>query len=176
MNLEGNNIILRAVELKDADLLLELINDSEIEYMIGGWSFPISSKNQIDWINSLENKTNTLRGIIEVKQTGVAIGTVILTDIDYKNGNAEIHIKLKSSEFGKKGYGTEAINTVVNYAFDELRLHLIHARVNNYNIASKNLFEKCGFVEEGILKDRFYKKGEYVDVVSYSIVKENSDD
>ncbi len=63
---------------------------------------------------------------------------------------------------------------MVNYAFDELRLHCIYARVNDYNLPSRKMFEKCGFKKEGILRGRFYKQGKYVDVFSYSVLKEDT--
>ena len=170
MNIIGEKIILRALEAKDNEMLLSMINNSEIEYMLGGWSFPVSSQNQTDWFNSLKYNTNELRCVVEILEDEKAIGVVLLTDIDYKNGNAEIHIKLVNEECRRKGYGSEAVRCIVQYAFRELRLHTIYARVNEHNIVSKKLFEKCGFTMEGLLKDRLYKKGKYISILSYSIV------
>lgn len=170
MNIFGEKIVIRAIETKDSDMLLSIINDPETEYMLGGWSFPVSSQNQTEWINSLKYNTKTLRGVIELKDTEEAIGVVMLTDIDYKNGNAEIHIKLVNGDFKGQGYGTDAIKTIVKYAFEELRLHVITSKVNSYNEASKRLFNKCGFSEEGILRGRLFKRGNYIDIISYSVI------
>ena len=171
MNLIGDKIILRAIEIKDNDLLLAMINDPDMEYRLGGWSFPVSAQNQADWASSLKHNTNILRCVIETRDTREAIGAAMLTEIDYKNGNAEIHIKLANMHRGK-GYGTDTIQTIVRYAFEELRLHLIYARINAHNEPSKKLFEKCGFKFEGTLRNRFYKRGKYIDVLSYSILKD----
>lgn len=171
MNIVGDKIIIRAIDSKDCEMLLEIINNPEIEYMLGGWSFPISFRNQLDWINSLKYNTHSFRGVIQLKDGDEAIGVVMLTDIDYKNGNAEIHIKLGDKQYKGKGYGTDAIQTLVSYAFNELRLGVISAKVNYYNEVSKKLFVKCGFKQEGILRNRIYKHGEYIDVISYSIVR-----
>lgn len=167
MNINGQNVILRAIEPKDNEMLLKMINDEETEYMLGGWSFPVSQKKQEDWVNSLNNETNTLRCAIDIKDS--AVGVVMLTDIDYKNGSAEVHIKLSTDRRGK-GYGTDALKAIVGYAFTELRLKCVFARVSQHNVASQSLFKKCGFSEEGILKCRVFKKGKYIDVISFSII------
>ena len=50
MIIKGKKTILRAIEQKDFQLLLDLINDPETEYMLGGWSFPVSQQMQMDWV------------------------------------------------------------------------------------------------------------------------------
>ena len=61
MNLMGEKVVLRALEAKDGNLLLDMINDPTIEYMLGGWSFPVSPEAQQIWIDNLLNEKNTLR-------------------------------------------------------------------------------------------------------------------
>lgn len=171
MNIIGEKIYLRAVEITDKEVLLNIINDSETEHSLGGWSFPISSLNQEDWIKAQKPDTQNLRCMINDKIDYETMGTVILSDIDYKNGNAEIHIKLLKNGRGK-GYGADTISTLVNYAFNELRLNCIFAHVNSYNIPSRKLFEKCGFIMEGNLRGRIFKQGEYHDVIILSVINE----
>ena len=170
MNIVGDRIYLRAPELSDKELLLGIINDSETEHLLGGSSFPVSSLDQEEWIKTLKKDKNILRCIIVEKNEMFPIGTVILSDIDYKNGNAEIHIKL-SKKFRSKGYGLDTIKLIVSYGFDELRLNCIYTHINCYNLPSQKLFEKCGFVKEGVLRKRIFKKGQYHDVLCYSIIR-----
>ena len=70
-----------------------------------------------------------------------------------------------------KGFGTDALKTLVEYAFAELRLNCIYAEVLSYNNISQRLFEKCGFHRDGVLRARAYKDNGYNDVISYSILK-----
>lgn len=170
MNIVGEKILLRAIEFKDTDMLLEIINDPQTEHSLGGWSFPVSELTQKKWIENLNSNKETLRCVIEERYEGKAIGTVILSKIDYKNAHAEIHIKLTSKAQGK-GFGTDTINTMVKYAFEELRLNCVYAQINSFNQPSKKLFEKCNFIEEGVLKKRIYKKGTFSDVHILSIIK-----
>lgn len=165
----GNNTYLRALELTDNDLLRELINDPETEKMIGGSSLPVSTSQQELWIKNQIGRKDVIRYIIADKQTDKAVGTIILTDIDYKNGVAQIHIKIAKNA-RHSGYGTDALTSLIKYAFSELRLNCLYATVVSYNAASAKMFEKCGFEREGVLKQRIFKNGTYHDVYSYSIL------
>lgn len=173
MNIQGNSVVLRAITMKDANLLMELINDAETEKMLGGSSYPVSLEEQEKWIGAQSGRTDVLRCIVALADNGEGIGTVILSDIDPKNGVAQVHIKLDKNLGRGKGYGTDALNTIVSYAFNEMRLNCVYADVLEYNTVSQKLFEKCGFHRDGVLRSRVFKGGSYINVVSYSRLKED---
>jgi len=175
MNIRYENILLRAVEMTDLTILHQMINDESIEQMLGGWSFPISFEKQKNWFESLKNETNVLRCMIDVDDWGVA-GTVILSDIDWKNRNAQIHIKIVNDEkFRQKGFGQKAVSAMVQYAFRELNLHCIYAVILEKNLPSQNMFKKCGFIPEGRQRHRIFKSGIYQDLLIMSILQGNND-
>ena len=64
-----------------------------------------------------------------------------------------------------KGYGTEALNCVCNYVFEDLNLHRVCADYYSNNEGSRRMFEKAGFKIEGIFKEHFLLDGKYVDSV-----------
>ena len=172
MNIIGDKIVLRAIEEKDREMFLNLINDPDTEEMIGGLSFPVSSIEQEQWIKAqVGNKTVLRCVVVEKEELAEGLGTVILSDLDYKNGVAQVHIKMVKGEGRGRGYGTDALKAISKYAFEELRLNCIYANVLSYNFVSQKLFEKCGFKKDGILRSRVYKKGKYVNMISYSILK-----
>lgn len=173
MNIQGMNVVLRAISMKDVNLLMELINDGETEKMLGGSSFPVSPEGQEKWIAAQTGRTDVLRCIVALKENEEGIGTVILSDIDMKNGVAQVHIKMDKQRGRGKGYGSDALNAIANYAFDEMRLNCIYADVLEYNTVSQKLFEKCGFHRDGVLRSRVYKGSRYINVVSYSRLKED---
>lgn len=176
MNIIGNKVFLRALESRDNAMLLELVNDPDTERMLGGFAFPVSFENQEKWLSSQENSRNILRCAVVPCDNGVdAVGTVILSDIDYRNGTAQVHIKMSREHGRGKGYGTDAIRAIVGYAFKELRLNCIYADVLEYNEPSRRLFKKCGFKQDGVLRHRVYKNGEYRNIVSFSMLKNEYD-
>lgn len=167
MNLFGEKILLRAVEMEDAELLRTMINDGDTEYLLGGWSFPVSQTAQRQWMERTAARDDQFRAMIEAD--GKTVGMVMLTDLDYKNGTAQIHIKL-CPDYRGQGYGTDAVRTVTDFAFRELRLHCLYAQISQHNTASQKLFEKCGYQQEGVLRDRLFKRGAYVSVLVFSAV------
>lgn len=172
MNIYGEKTVLRAIEPADKGLLLELINDPNTEKMLGGSSFPVSEAGQAKWIADQIGRNDVLRCIVADRNTpDQGIGTVILSDIDQKNGVAQVHVKLAATG-QRKGYGTDALKTLVDYAFKQMRLNCVYAHVLSYNEPSQKLFRKCGFQKEGILRARAYKDGNYVDTISYSILND----
>lgn len=170
MIIKYRDIVLRAIEEEDLGLLKEMINDPEIENMTGGVSLPVSWKDQREWYDHLDKKD--IRLMIDTEQHG-AIGAVILSDIDYRNASAQIHIKIATStQLRGKGYGTKAINALIRYAFCQLNLNSIYSCILEYNIASQKAFAKCGFIQDGVLRNRVYKNGRYHNLTVWSILKD----
>lgn len=168
--IEGN-ITLRAIEKKDNELLKRMINDPEIEEKVGGWSFPSSNEKQEQWYLSIitNNSPTIVRFAVEVDKE--CVGMAALHEIDYKNSNAGIDIKLISGVRGK-GIGYRVIKLLEKYAFEELNLHTLISEVIEDNVASRRTFEKAGFSLDGIMRNHIYKGGKYHGQCSYSILKD----
>lgn len=158
---------LRAIEESDAAVLMDLINDPEIEQNVLGYSFPVSLAQQKKWIADAANE-KTIRYIIEAK--GEAVGTAIVSSLDYKNGTGNLNIKLLKTARGK-GYASHTVSLLLNYCFEELNINCVIANVLEYNDSSKHLWEKFGFSLDGVLRERVYKKGKYHNVLSYSLLQ-----
>ena len=171
MHIIGEKVLLRAIEESDSELLLEMINDPEVERAVGGWSFPSSSYSHNEWFKRQATSTNALRCIIESLLDGRAVGVMSLLNIDYKNGTASSNVKL-SKNSQSKGYGIDANRAMFKYAFNELRLNCIYADVLENNIACLKVCEKLGFKTEGILRQRVFKQGKYLNVISLSLLRD----
>lgn len=171
MFLADELITLRGIEKEDADLLYDMINDPEMENNVVGWSLPVSKDQQLMWINNLQTDKN-IRYAIDAGN-GI-IGTAIISSIDFKNRTANLNIKISKKHRGN-GYASHAIKLMIDYCFDELNLHCITANVIYDNKTSRNLWEKIGFVRDGVLRERVYKKGEYKDLIAYSLLREDYD-
>jgi RimJ/RimL family protein N-acetyltransferase len=169
MNIYGKDVVLRAIELEDSELIKGMFNDPEIENRVGGWAFPLSLFAQEKWLESHYNDESAARFVIETKEDG-AIGILTFTNIDWKNKRADVGIKISSDENRFRGYGTDALMAIMRFAFDELGLHRLEASRLAVNQVSAHLFDKCGFVNEGVKREYIYKGGEYRDLVEASIL------
>lgn len=166
------DITLRAIEKEDLELLKEMMNDPETENMTGGYSFPVSTFQQNKWFENLPNNNSELRLIVDSEKDG-SIGAVMLTDIDWKNRKAALHLKLRNNkDIRGKGYGTKAMKAIIRYAFEQLNLHCLTTNNMEYNVAIEKLKENCGFVKEGVLRERVFKNGEYFNTHIWSILKD----
>lgn len=169
MNIYGKKVILRAMEKNDCEMIREIFNDPEIENLVVGWAFPISSYAQEQWfINHYADQMN-FRFVIETPEDG-AVGIATLTEIDWKNRRAMHGIKLSNKKFHSKGIGTDAVMAIMRYAFDELGLNRLDGSWFDDNAASKGMYTKCGWVVEGIKREYIFKRGEYRDLVIVGIL------
>ena len=107
---------------------------------------------------------------IEEKETGRIIGTIGYMWHQRENSSVEVGYSL-ARRCWNRGYMTEALDAVLRYSFETLRLHRVEAQHETDNPASGRVMEKCGMKKEGILRERLYNKGRYVDVALYSILK-----
>lgn len=172
MIIYGDKVVLRPIEGEDAELLRKMINSPDIESSVVGFSFPVSKLQQETWMKNLGNRNDVFRAMIDVN--GIAIGEAMLTDIDYKNGTAEIHIKIADKKNRGCGYGKDTITTLTDYAFDELRLHCVYCHIREDNKASQSLFVSCGYLFEGNMRSRMFKSGKYYDLKAYSKINEDA--
>ena len=179
MNIYGRKVILRAMEPTDCEMVRDMFNDPEIENLVVGWSFPLSKYAQERWYEK-HFADHNFRFIIETEEDG-AVGVATLLDIDWKNRNAEHGIKLAKKAIRGKGIGKDAVMAIMRYAFDELGLERLNGSWFADNVASKTMYMKCGWKEEGIRRKFVYKQGEYRDLVItgvlaedyYALIKEN---
>lgn len=180
MIIKGNKVRLRAMELSDSDLVRNMFNDPELENLVVGWAFPISDFSQKKWLENNYKDTNNFRFIIESDEDGV-IGVATLTNIDWKNRSATHGIKLAKVGKRSKGLGTDSNMAILKYAFDELGLNRLDASWLTENVISRQMFMKCGWVEEGIKRNCIYKAGKFHDLIVggiladeyYELIKKN---
>lgn len=173
MNIKGKLVNLRAIELKDTDLINQWANSPEIWEMLGGWHFPYSTMNTEEWIKSIDNNNQKNQIFaIDTEEHGL-IGTANLLNIDWKNRNAFHGIMLGNKETRGKGYAQDAVLTLMEYAFNELGLNRLDGDMISYNKISISFYEKkCGWIVEGIKKDWFFRKGKFYDKIIVGITEE----
>lgn len=70
-----------------------------------------------------------------------------------------------------KGLGSYAIKEILTHAFNNLNLHRVELSLLSTNSVIY-LYEKMGFLKEGVKKQAVYKNGKYIDVIEMAILKE----
>lgn len=168
----GKKIYLRAMEREDMDLYWDMINDPNISNQIVGWSFPISKYEQERWYEKAVADKKNIKLTIVDKETKKPVGMVTLSSIDWQNRSARHGMKLHTSCPKRRGIGTDAVMTLMKFAFEEVNLHRLDGSWIDYNEPSIRLYRKCGWKDEGIKKEAIYRNGSYHDLHFAGITKE----
>lgn len=104
------------------------------------------------------------------RSDGVYLGEVVLMDLDEGNRSMNFRIALGGHPFGQ-GYGTEATRLIVAFGLDVVGLHRIGLEVYDFNPRARRVYEKCGFVREGVLRDALLWNGEWHDAFQMSVLE-----
>jgi ribosomal-protein-alanine N-acetyltransferase len=169
--LEGKNVNLRVAEREDVDYLVECNN--EINW---GEYAPISEQEtksqQMKYFDNPSNLTilTESKWFIVQKKDGTKIG-LMNHRFPLPHRWIEISYGLIPNEQGK-GYGTEAVQLMVDYLFLSKDLARIQAIVDVRNKASQRVLEKAGFQREGTMRKCVFNRGELIDYYLYSILRE----
>lgn len=176
MNITGKSIVLRAVERTDLVLLHEWANDPDIQYNLGRWHFPLSLAALERWFETFRHDGVDQRFMIDTKDNG-AIGMTNLVDINWKDRNAFTGLMIGAASLRRRGYGADAVQTVMRYAFEELGLERLDTTIIAHNEASLGLYiGKCGWAEEGRKSRAFFRRNTFHDNVILGITRERYSD
>lgn len=167
-----NTVSLRPIEREDLGFLRDLANDTEVRRNVVGWGWPLSLADQERWFNSGIDTPTTRRFIVETAD-GQPIGMTGLWEIDWRNRSAMVAIKLGGRPgIRGKGLGVAAIEAVMMFAFRDVGLRRLHASFLATNEASRALFvRKCGWIEEGIMREHVWREGEFQDLVHVGLLE-----
>ena len=173
MNIKGKIVTLKAIEQEDLLLLNKWGNDPEIQYWLGGWHFPTNMDDIKKWQSNLSIMSLNQRFSIHTVELGL-IGTANLVEIDWKNKNAFHGMLLGDKDIRGKGYAVDTVMAVMKYAFEELGLQRLNGSMIEYNIASLKMYlGKCGWKEEGIQRNFYFRKNKFWDKIIVGITRED---
>lgn len=179
MKLVGEKIYIRLSEISDAEAYVKLhTNNREFFQSYAPKRnedyFTVETQKKIieDNIEQSENDTKYSFGIF-LKETDELIGNIALTEV-LRGPLQSCYVGYYLDErCNGKGYMTEAVKLVVDYAFKELVLHRIEAGVMPHNLRSMKVLEKAGFHKEGIAKKNVMINGVWQDHQVLAIVAED---
>jgi len=153
---------------------IKSFNDPEITQYLSMFR-PFTRMMEEDWIENLKNRDDTIVFAVLIHEDNNVeklIGNCGLHAIDWKNRVAEVGITLGEKEYQSKGYGTEAMELLLDYGFKTLNLNRIKLRVYEFNSRAINSYKKIGFVEEGRMRQAIFINGEYHNIIFMSILQE----
>jgi ribosomal-protein-alanine N-acetyltransferase len=160
-------VTLRTIEEEDLNFMQKAINDRGVRQAIGRPK-PVNGVQEQEFFEEVICGEDSVSLLVTVEETRV--GTVSISDIDVQTNSGEIGYWI-APDHQTQGYGSGAVALLVDYAFRELGLHRVEARVFEFNEASQRLLESVGFTAEGAKRDGFFAHGEYQDVHWYGVLE-----
>jgi diamine N-acetyltransferase len=170
--IKGEKVYLRAPELEDARILSAWLNDRESTKYLDV-IYPVSKRFADDVV--LINENDGKRIFMIDNMNNKPIGIITVTNIKWEYRNCEIGVVIFDKSERNKGVGKDAVNTALNFIFNEMNMHLVYVNVIEENEVALRLFKSLGFEEEGVLRDRYFKGGKYRNVVVISKTNHNKD-
>jgi RimJ/RimL family protein N-acetyltransferase len=150
--------------------------DSEYSRLLSAFpAGPNSVKSFKDWIEKEfeKERLDSYMFMIRTLQENLLIGEIDLEVIEGYHSDAFVGISIGERRYWDKGYGTDAMNIMLNYAFNELNLHRVSLNVFEYNPRAIHLYEKIGFTVEGRAREFLNRDGRRWDMIFMGILRES---
>ena len=170
--LEGRLVRLRALEPDDLEPNYRWVNDVEVTRYLDT-RYPISRGEEERWLANrpANDLAHGVHLAIETKD-GVYIGNLALHGPHPEHRSAVLGIVIGEKHYWSNGYGTDAIVTLLRFAFGEMNLHRVMLHVKEFNERGIACYKKCGFQIEGTLRQNYYGEGHYWDVVVMGVLRD----
>jgi ribosomal-protein-alanine N-acetyltransferase len=174
--LTTERILLRRITIDDTPGIFFLRSNETVLLFIG--KEPAASLKEAEEFiqrinNSIDANESIMWGITLRSNPAEVIGTICYWRLQPGNYRAEIGYALHP-EHWRKGIMKEAIQKVLAYGFETMKLHSIEARISVENIASASILEATGFVKEAHLKEEFFFRGNFQDTIIYSQIEKQT--
>lgn len=177
MKIETNKLILRPLKISDAKDILENVNNMNVSKWLLLVPYPYNLKDAKNWIKMTQiewkkKKIESYGFAIELKKEKKIIGAL---GLKVKRGYKASVGYWIGEKYWRKGYGSEALNSIIKFAFDKLKLKRLEAGVFSGNPSSGKLLEKYGFKKEGYARKSELCKadGKVKDEILYGLLKDD---
>ncbi|NLA96303.1 MAG: GNAT family N-acetyltransferase [Clostridiaceae bacterium] len=168
--LKGNRLLLAPLAPRDIEAVAPFFADTEVlYYYLPDLLLPRTPAQLQAMLDEWNDGTRNF--VLACRYEKETIGLVTLSDLDTVMGNGETGIMLAGRAWQGRGFATEAMQLMLGYAFCELGLHRVYARVAAENTPSLNLFRRLGFQEEGRLREAMRRGGRFVDLILFGLLE-----
>lgn len=165
----GPRIALRAITLDDMPHLLAWFNDRLVLEHLAR-QMPMNPVAERDWIERISRDEDHLVLLICLRDAGRPIGTIGLRNIRNHNRRADLGIAIGERACWAMGYGSEATELMLDFAFNTLDLHRVELSVYASNARAIRCYQRLGFIHEGTLREARFANGQREDILLYGLL------
>lgn len=168
----GASIRLTALTPSDVPAMAFWYQDPEFLQLFDSRpAYPKAEADLEQWLEESRKDKGTLVFALRPLHGDGLIGFLELDGVDWQHGVCGMGLAIGDRSNWGQGYGYEATELALKYAFHELNLHRVQVTVFDYNERSIALIEKVGFCREGVYRERLQRDGKRHDMILYGLLR-----
>lgn len=160
-------IISRRFSFEDIDTRVEWINNPSIHSTMY-FDLPATIENTRKWFERIKSN-DTRVDFTFVSETGGLLAMGGFTGISEEHKHGEFYVMVNPAMHGQ-GIGKRVSEWMYNYGFSVKNLNKIYLYTNDDNVSAYNIYEKAGFVLEGIMREHKWKEGKFINRRFYGLL------
>lgn len=170
----GTKTKLREYKKDDVEIVKKYINQPEVKSLLhAGIPYLYTLEDEMKWYEEISALKDTYSFAIETIEDEKYIGGCGINNVDWKNSVAEIGIFIGNKDYWGKGYGTDAMQVLIKFIFNEMNINKIKLQVFSFNERAIKCYKKCGFMVEGVLRQEIFRNGRYHDDIVMGLLRDD---
>ncbi len=158
-------VMLREFIKDDIDYKIKWVNDPQNNRYLH-YDLPLKKDKTLAWYRRIIRDNR--REDYTILHKNCPVGLVGLLNIDDNNKKAELYVMIGEHNVKGKGIATCAIQKILKIAFKK-QLRKLYLFTEVENVPAQSLFEKIGFIKEGLLRNDLFHDNRYIDRYIYGI-------
>lgn len=167
--INSDKLYYRIMDLNDTEKVVKLRNANHVRdnYI---YQKPITVEEHINYYHTQIETGHIIQYVMIIPDTNKIVGCVFLKNIDFDIKSAEYGVFIGDSEELGKGYGADALNQMINIAFNVLKLNTLTLQVLSYNRIALKTYINAGFVEKNRIVDENKESGIIREVIIMEMI------
>jgi len=167
----GKLVELSPLTNADSEVMLRWINDRDLVLLSSAFR-PVDEAGHRAWFESIRRRPDVVIFGIRAVEDGQLIGSCQLLGVSSTHRKAELQIRIGEAAARGRGYGSEAVELLLDFAFNDLNLHRVELTVIAGNEPAIKTYLAAGFVQEGAQREAAFIDGRYVDLILMAILRD----
>lgn len=165
-------IYLSPLSAADSETLFGWINERDLVIFNSGYK-PVHKPNHEAWFEGIVKKTDLFIFGVRRIEDDKLIGSCQLNNLNYVSRTAELQIRIATDEDRGKGFGSDAVQLLLKFAFDDLNLNKVYLNVFSTNARAIKAYQKAGFRQECELRQHAFVDGKYLNIIVMAVLRED---
>jgi len=171
-NVDWAGTKLTPLEDSDLDLLYAWQNAPGIRDLTMGFRFPVQKDAVRHWLQEIREENSKSRIVYAIRRKSSFAGVIQLHAIDPYQRKALLGIFVGSPNERNQGVGSVSTALLLDYAFNGLDFRKVGLEVFSANHSAVRLYEKLGFVREGVKRKDYFIDGQCFDTLLFGMLRE----